>query len=344
MLFCFSLFLSDTICQNLPKGLAKMAAPKKEGSVWRHRIMVRGQRVSGTFSTKAAALAWEAEQRVQIKEGKAVSTSKTLRDAFERYELEVSKKKRSYANEAKRLAWFGTTELADKKISDVKPADIAAWRDGRLERVKGSTVNRDMNLLSHVFTVARREWGWIKDSPTKDVERPKDPPHRDRRISESEIETICLQLGWDPKKPSAPTTKQHRIAIAFLFAIETAMRAGELCALRKGDVQGRVARLHITKNGRPRDVPLSGYAVELWKLVPDGFDLSPAILDALFRKAKKAAGVEGLTFHDTRHEAITRLARKLDVLDLARMVGHTNINQLRTYYNATAEDIAGRLD
>ncbi|WP_282433170.1 tyrosine-type recombinase/integrase [Massilia oculi] len=69
----------------------------------------------------------------------------------------------------------------------------------------------------------------------------------------------------------------------------------------------------------------------------------PAILDALFRKAKKAAGIEGLTFHDTRHEAITRLAQKLDVLDLARMVGHTNINQLRTYYNPTAEDIASRL-
>jgi integrase len=51
-----------------------------------------------------------------------------------------------------------------------------------------------------------------------------------------------------------------------------------------------------------------------------------------------------MTFHDSRHEAITRLASKLNVLELARMVGHTNINQLRTYYNATAEDIASRLD
>lgn len=320
-----------------------MAAPKKEGTVWRHRIMVRGQRVSGTFSTKAAALAWEAEQRIKIKEGASAPTTKTLRDALERYELEVSKKKRSYANEAKRLAWFATTALADKKIADVKPSDIAAWRDARLQEVKGSTVNRDMNLLSHVFTVARREWGWIKDSPTKDVERPQDPPHRDRRISETEIDLICLQLGWDRQKSVAPTTKQHCIALAFLFAIETAMRAGEICSLKKGDVQGRVARLHMTKNGRPRDVPLSAQALEIWKKVPDGFGLSPAILDALFRKAKKNASIERLTFHDTRHEAITRLAQKLDVLDLARMVGHTNINQLRTYYNATAEDIASRL-
>jgi integrase len=320
-----------------------MAAPKKEGSVWRHRIMVRGQRVSGTFTTKAAALAWEAEQRIQIKGGKAVAIGKTLRDALDRYELEVSKKKRSYANEAKRLAWFRTTDLADKKIAEVKAGDIAKWRDDRLKVVKGSTVNRDMNLLSHVFTMARREWHWIDTSPTKDVARAEEPPHRDRRISEKEIDLICLQLGWDRQKSAPPTTKQHRIALAFLFAIETAMRAGEICALRRGDVQGRVARLHMTKNGRPRDVPLSARALEIWKLVPDGFDLTPAILDALFRKAKKNAGIEGLTFHDTRHEAITRLAQKLDVLDLARMVGHTNINQLRTYYNPTAEDIASRL-
>jgi integrase len=53
--------------------------------------------------------------------------------------------------------------------------------------------------------------------------------------------------------------------------------------------------------------------------------------------------VEGLTFHDFRHEAITRLARKLDVLDLARMVGHRDLRQLAIYYNATAEEMAGRL-
>lgn len=320
-----------------------MAAPKKDGTVWRHRVMVKGKRVSGTFSTKAAALAWEAAQRIEIVEGSMSGKGKTVRDALERYELEVSKKKRSHANEAKRLAWFRESSIADKKMSEIKPADIAAWRDERLKSVKGSTVTRDMNILSHVFTVARREWGWITTSPTRDVERPSSPPHRDRRISEKEIDLICLQLGWDRVKSAVPTTKQHRVALAFLFAIETAMRAGEICALEKNDVSGRVARLHMTKNGQSRDVPLSARALEIWKLVPDGFGLNTAILDALFRKAKKNAGIEGLTFHDTRHEAITRLAQKLDVLDLARMVGHTNVKQLLTYYNPTAEDIASRL-
>jgi len=63
----------------------------------------------------------------------------------------------------------------------------------------------------------------------------------------------------------------------------------------------------------------------------------------LFRRACQLAGVTGLTFHDTRHEALTRLARKLEVLDLAQMVGHRDPRSLMIYYNATASEIAGRL-
>lgn len=79
------------------------------------------------------------------------------------------------------------------------------------------------------------------------------------------------------------------------------------------------------------------------EMVPDGFGITSATLDAMFRKAKEKVGIEGMTFHDTRHEAITRLAKKLHVLDLARMVGHSDIRQLQAYYNETAADIAARL-
>lgn len=59
---------------------------------------------------------------------------------------------------------------------------------------------------------------------------------------------------------------------------------------------------------------------------------------------KEKAAVEGLSFHDSRHEAVTRLSKKLDVLALARMIGHKNIRELMTYYNETAEELAARLD
>jgi integrase len=73
------------------------------------------------------------------------------------------------------------------------------------------------------------------------------------------------------------------------------------------------------------------------------FGLEADVTSALFRKAHIAAGVDNLTFHDSRHEAITRLAKKLDVLTLARMVGHRDIRMLMVYYNKSAADIAREL-
>ncbi len=325
-----------------------MAAPRKVDGKWQHRVMVKGKRTSGTFDTKAAALAWEASQRTAIDGGGA--TTQTCRHAFERYEREVSKKKKGHRWEALRLAAFGRSALGDVRVRDVDASHVAAWRDERLapsdpkaRAVQGSTVQREMNLLSNVFTVARKEWKWIVGSPTTDVKRPKGNKPRFRRISEAEIKEICHALGWCERPP---VTKQQFIAAAFLFAIETGMRAGEICALQPEWVVGRVAHLPdtINKNGESREVPLSPRALEIWKLVPNGFEVSAASLDSMFRTARKErTNIEDMTFHDTRHEAITRLAKKLHVLDLARMVGHKDIRKLMIYYNESAEDIASKL-
>jgi integrase len=104
-----------------------------------------------------------------------------------------------------------------------------------------------------------------------------------------------------------------------------------------------------SKTGK-RDVPLSGEAIRLLKQmdsVKDGhtvFQLTEAQVDALFRKLKKMAEVEGFTFHDTKHLACTRLAQKISVFDLARMVGTRDLRTLMIYYNASATDIAKKLD
>ncbi len=226
---------------------------------------------------------------------------------------------------------------------------IAALRDTRLRTVVGSTVNRELNLVSNVFSVARREWHWIAESPTKDVRRPKNPASRDRRPTDDETQRLTFALGFDE---SPAETKSQRVGVAYLFAIETAMRAGVICALRREYINDNVARLpaSVTKNGTKRDVPLSKRALELLSFLPkveDGqplFGVSAASLDALFRKAKERCVIEDLTFHDTRHEAMTRLAKKLNVLELARMVGHRDLKMLQVYYNESAAEIASRLD
>jgi integrase len=153
-------------------------------------------------------------------------------------------------------------KMGEILLADLSPAHIARWRHERLKVVVGATADRDMNLLSNILTVARKEWNWIGESPTKEVRRPKDSPPRDRRILDNEIDRLCVGLGFADDEPV--TTKSQAVAVAFLFGIETAMRAGEICGLTAAMVVGKVAHLPaaLTKNGR-RDVPLSNRAREL---------------------------------------------------------------------------------
>jgi integrase len=169
-------------------------------------------------------------------------------------------------------------------------------------------------------------------------------------VTDDEADRLLLACGWGDAQMAELATQ--RVGVAILWALETAMRAGEIVGLRWRDIDadGRVARLPQTKNGTARAVPLSKAAIALLPCLPAGepdaqaFGLSSETLDTLFRRARIKAGIADLHFHDSRHEAITRLARKLDVLDLARMIGHRDIKQLMTYYNATPAEIAARLD
>ena len=242
-----------------------MAAPFKDGKMWRHRFMLAGTRKSGTFPTKAAALVWEAEQRSA--DPMPQDSGKTCGDAFTKYAAEVSPKKDGARWEQMRLAKFGQTNLAKVLVSKVTATDVAAWRDNRIKEVSDSTVLREMNLMSHVFTIARKEWTWLAESPTRDVARPKENEPRDRRISQDEIDRICLALGFSE---SPATSKSQIVGVAFLFAIETAMRSGEICALQHGWIAGSVIHLpaNVIKNGTKRDIPLSTRALELLTYLP----------------------------------------------------------------------------
>lgn len=336
-----------------------MANYSKVKTGWRAQVAVQGVRESKTFTTKAEAIAWATARETEIRTGKATGfeAGRTVGDAFTRYEKEVSASKRGHRFEALRLAAIGSWMVNEQPFRKMRLVDatsevLGKWRDHRLnvDKVSGSTVNRELNLLSSIFTVAAKEWKWIAASPTTDVRRPKESQPRDRLYTDDEIERICFALGFDLGAEHPVQTVSQRVAVAFLFAIETAMRAGEICGLTPRDVVGRVATLTETKNGTKRKVPLSKRAIELIELLPapdEGatiFGITTKSLDTLFRKAKTRAAIEDATFHDSRHLAITRLAKKLNVLDLARMVGHRDLKQLQVYYNETAEEMAKLLD
>lgn len=107
------------------------------------------------------------------------------------------------------------------------------------------------------------------------------------------------------------------------------MRSGELLSLERAqiDLKKQVAQLGQTKNGDRRAVPLSKRAMSLFKALSGVdkermFTLAGALRDVYLRHAKTLAEVEGATFHDARATALTRLAKKLSILELTRMVGH----------------------
>lgn len=330
-----------------------MAAPRKTAQgTWRVDLQVGGVRDSKTLATRREALEWRdartAELRAQAKGH--TGTVKTLRDALRLYAETISPTKRGGGKETIRLKAFeGAGHAAlpvNRKLADVQPDDIARWRDARLLTTARGSVLRDMTLLSSVFEAARLEWRWISTNPVRDVRKPAQPDHRTRTVTDAEIAALQAQLGHQPGAPVR--SMSQAVAVAMLLALATGMRAGELCSLTWPHVHADHVVLPITKNGKRRDVPLTLEARVLIELAR-GFDdvlvlgLSAQTLDALFRRARQRAGLDGFTFHDLRHTAATRLAPRLSVLDLCRMFGWAKADQALTYYNPSAGEIAKRL-
>ena len=234
-------------------------------------------------------------------------------------------------------------------VTELHQRHMIELRDARAELVSGASVNRELKLLGGVFRYAIREMHVMTDSPLKNVRRCKEAPHRERRITQDEIDRICIACKYSPEQP--PILHKQQTAWAFLFAIETAMRAGEICSMTWDQVHHDHVHLPDTKNGSTRNVPLSPLARTLLEQVR-GLDAALVLtVDAdsmcsLFYTAKADAGIskDDLHFHDSRHEATTRLAKIIqNPADLAKITGHKDLKKLMIYYNPTASELAERL-
>lgn len=319
-----------------------MASIRRRGDTWRVELYKGGVRESGTFATKQQAAAWALQREAELIGARL--PEHTVKEALQRYAREVSPKKKGERWEILRLALLERDKLAAVRLPALRPIHVSEWRERRLAAVSGASVRREMNLLQSVFKACRKDWGWLAVDPIADVDRPPNPPGRRRRITQDEIDRVTLALGYDG---GAPVTLSDRVALAFLLAIETAMRSGEILGLRWDDIGEKSVTLPRTKNGDLRQVPLSARAREIVALLPRGegtvFGLQAGTRDALFRRARDNAQIPNLHFHDSRAEAIWRLSKKLDVMELARVIGHRDLKSLLHYYHADADDLADRL-
>ena len=188
-------------------------------------------------------------------------------------------------------------------------------------------------------------------NPMEGVDKPKNSAPRNRRISDQEIAAIIAGLGYC-EESEIKTTKQY-MALAFLLALETAMRQGEIMGLQWSLVNFAEKKVLLpdTKNGSAREVPLSKRAIELLRKLQGNhairvFPINQASASTLFLRTAKELGIQNLTFHDSRHEATTRLARNknIDSITLAKITGHQDPRSLMIYYNPTATELAELLD
>ena len=316
-----------------------MASITKYRTGYRAQVFVGGVRDSATFRLRREAEIWAHRRENDLRNPPPVVF--TLRQALERYAEEVSPTKRGERWEIVRIAAFLRSSLPiDSPINEITPDILGRWRDDRLREVKPGSVIRDCSLLSAIFETARREWRWIAVNPMADLRRPREPAHRDVTITPWQAIRMLRTMGYR-RGPCKSSTQA--VCVAFLLALRTGMRAGELCNLKWMDVRDGFCNLPVTETVA-RDVPLTAKAMRLVDSMR-GFDrvyvlgLKSQTLDALFRRYRQRAGLGGFTFHDARHTAATLLARRLDVLTLCKMFGWKSTSQALTYYNPTAGQI-----
>lgn len=229
--------------------------------VWRVRVRRKGFALqTRTFDTKGEAECWAAQVEARIAGGTFVETAEAertaLAEALERYRREILPRKRSPA-EAGFLARWLKRALAVRSLASIRGKDIAEYiaareRDG----VGANTIRLELALLSHVFTVARSHWGMeslVNPVARARGARPKLPRGRDRRLLDGEEAHLlagCRAYGGP-------------IEAIVAFALETAMRRGEIAAMRWEHLDRARRVLHVpeTKTGVPRRVPLSSRAL-----------------------------------------------------------------------------------
>lgn len=336
-----------------------MASIRERGKFWEARVRREGQTLSHSFSTKADARAWAVIIESEIERGVFIDRTEaeknTLGDLFKRYLTEVSSQKKGHNSERYRLISLQQDPIAKLKVAGLSGKTMAGWRDKRLKEVSGSTVNRDLNLISHVINVARKEWGIHVENPVSMIRRPPENRARSRRLAVGEEERLLAELELTARSEcgtyEAGGTHNPWMRPLVILALETAMRRSELLALRWEDafLADRYVRLHDTKNGESRDVPLSTRAHAILNSLPRHISgrVFPITADAVkksFTRAVARAGLGDFHFHDLRHEATSRIAEKLDnVLELSAVTGHKTLTMLKRYYHPRAKDLARKL-
>ena len=327
---------------------------------WQARVTRKGHIPEvRTFDAFDDSAKWARAVEAEIDRGIFISIRAaertTLADVLLRYAAEVSPTKRAAKDDAAKLGFLARQKVSKYSLANLTPQALALYRDQRLAKVSAGTALRDLAVIRSVINHARREWGYAIDNPVEKVRLPPAPRHRERVLSDAEevrlLEVLTVGNLREDDGRFSKSTRNPWVKPLVIVAIESAMRRGELLSLtwENVDLKRRVAFLPKTKNGHPRYVPLSRRGAETLAALPrsiDGrvFPIARWTVEQVFEGACKRAGLADLRFHDLRHTACSRLARKVpNVIELAAITGHSNVGMLKRYYHVSPDYLAEKI-
>ncbi|MDO9131956.1 hypothetical protein [Hydrogenophaga sp.] len=318
-----------------------MASIQKVGDKWRAQVAKKGVRKSAMWGTKREAVQWADRVEAEIEAG--LRDGMSFGQAADDYAAKVSPLKDSPKWERHRLNAFVAYFGPGAPLSGITTKEIGEWRNWRLtgkqpgkpdaRPVSGSTVLREVNLLRNLFTVARKEWRVIDHNPFEGVRLPDENDSRHQVWRWQQIKRV-LRADRDGKTAEAIK--------AFHIALHTALRLSEVLA-GEYDARRRVMVLKRSKGEGARrvEVPITKRGA---KLLPATFTVDPNEASVLFSRLTDQLLIEDLTFHDSRATALTLLSRRMDVMTLARISRHKDLNILQdTYYRERADEISARI-
>lgn len=346
----------EKLKKRLPPGI-DLRITSKNVVKFRARFRRLGYRdVTKTFPDYKLAIRWLADQETNALNDDfqpARGKKYTFSEALKRYKNEELPKKGNDArNRDHHLSFFekhlGKLLISRIRPSDIKDALILLESEGTAKRKNPApaTIVRYLASLSHLFTIAWREWEWVSENPVKKIKKPSVFNERHRYLSLDEKERLLSET----KKSKCPVL--HLIVV---LALSTGMRLGEILNLTFRDVNLNEGFIHLkkSKNGKPRFIPLKGYAFRLiagyMEQQPnhqqDALVLAsptnpnkPYDIRTAWRTALKRANIENFRLHDLRHTTASyhRMNGKgLD--DIGLLLGHTDTRSTSRYAHVSNE-------
>jgi len=330
----------------------------------KYQVQIRRQGfspISRSFLKLSDAKEWanmmeSRADRQELGPDRKVLETITLSSLVERYRDEVLPGKKGGSVETVMLNAFLRHSICKKTLDTLTAADFTKWKVEKMtatdnhKAITAKSVKRLLSPIQHMFELAMSDWEIpLKENPLSRFKLKTMDSKRPRRFMAGEFDRL-LEAG--------NKTQNKLVMLIVRFALETAMRRGEILSLRwrDVDVERRSAVIRESKNGYSRTIPLTPAAIivleEAKKLTTERdmvknnlvFPMAPNALLLSWIRLTKRAGLDDLHFHDLRHEAISRLFELgLTVPEVASISGHRTLSQLMRYAHASHASIRAKL-